>query len=362
MWIPKDLRPIRWTGVVIIVVVALTGSSLRWWHICKDQLAATGNLGVVTVCQPPGLVDLPVIAALLLCLILIAPELSEVGVPGLLSIKRKLNDQQDQIAEQSESLGRQQGAIESLQSTMDQVVQTVQAVNVQQAQEQAQKQVADQKALQKQDIRLIINNAAQKSDLSDRPISEAQASREEIDPRRAQMESQLLRAWERLQQWTGDLALPFIYGETSELSGGSWIWRTLDRYLTPSLLESNEPVRTYVEKQRTWNQKFAEEINIARTARNTVAHPRQDTTLSDEKLSEALQLADVLIRSAERDLRESRERALTEGRKQLLELNLTRASDDKGSPPTDPEGGEITSPEATASAPSAATAESSKRD
>ncbi|MBO0827404.1 MAG: hypothetical protein J2P24_06445 [Streptosporangiales bacterium] len=60
--------------------------------ICKDTIAGTK---VVHVCEPVGVTSAPALLVLIALVLLLLPEMSEVSVTGLLTLKRKA-DQAEQ--------------------------------------------------------------------------------------------------------------------------------------------------------------------------------------------------------------------------------------------------------------------------
>jgi hypothetical protein len=73
---------------IVLIVASYSSDSFR---ICDNQLTESGE--VEEVCGPIDDVDLPVIALWTLVIVLIlAPDLTELSIPGLLSIKRDIKD------------------------------------------------------------------------------------------------------------------------------------------------------------------------------------------------------------------------------------------------------------------------------
>lgn len=84
------LRWPRWMLVLVIVVLfGLVPSMQDEYEVCRQELAAVGDEPVVEVCGPPGLTDLAVVSGLLVLVVLLAPELSEVSI-GVISLKQRL--------------------------------------------------------------------------------------------------------------------------------------------------------------------------------------------------------------------------------------------------------------------------------
>lgn len=76
-------------GLLLLVSVFLTWDRT----VCGDELANTGDQGAVRVCRPVAISDAPVVGGILLILLLLLPDLSEIGIPGFLSLKRQVREQ-----------------------------------------------------------------------------------------------------------------------------------------------------------------------------------------------------------------------------------------------------------------------------
>jgi hypothetical protein len=71
---------LRRTVAGLVAVAAVGGTALGLVRVCNQQLASTG--GVVTVCRAPGATDALTLAVGLLLLLLLAPDVAEIGCPG----------------------------------------------------------------------------------------------------------------------------------------------------------------------------------------------------------------------------------------------------------------------------------------
>jgi hypothetical protein len=91
----------RWVGAAAVAVVA----ALFYFHavdhqsICHQQLAREGATAVVQVCGPPRLLDLAPFA--LLIAVLLWPDLGELAVAGLFTLRRRVaaQEQRQQVTE-----------------------------------------------------------------------------------------------------------------------------------------------------------------------------------------------------------------------------------------------------------------------
>jgi len=89
-----DWKRVRWV-IALLIVVALAGFTIASYlpftgiASCHEELADSGS--PVSVCGPIGASDIVLIGlVLLLAAALVLPELSEVGLPGGISIKRRV--------------------------------------------------------------------------------------------------------------------------------------------------------------------------------------------------------------------------------------------------------------------------------
>jgi hypothetical protein len=82
-------------GVLVLVIArsyAYTNDDVK---VCRD--VAASDKGKVNVCGPVGLEDVPAIGVLLLVgVLLLLPDMSEVSIPGLVTLKRAVEEQSKQ--------------------------------------------------------------------------------------------------------------------------------------------------------------------------------------------------------------------------------------------------------------------------
>ncbi len=100
------VRAIRWlTSLLILAIVAgLIAASYvsPEWQRCSEDVAP--NSTVVRVCSPVGLADGLLIAVVVLLALLLYPDLSEISVAGLGSIRRQIREQTELTKELSEHI------------------------------------------------------------------------------------------------------------------------------------------------------------------------------------------------------------------------------------------------------------------
>jgi hypothetical protein len=111
---------LRWGVAGVLVLVSLGLSVFGDYVVCRDELASVGNRAVVRTCGPLGLTDLPSVAAILVLVVLLAPDLSEVSI-GVLALKQRVEDtRRDQKEVRAEFEGLKQSFNISSSTTAEQ--------------------------------------------------------------------------------------------------------------------------------------------------------------------------------------------------------------------------------------------------
>ena len=87
----------RWIAALAILGVSLAGLFREWFDVCKVETIDAAKTVTTMTCSQPVVTDAGVVATALLIFLLIAPDMSEVGIFGL-SLKRRV-----QAAEQNAS-------------------------------------------------------------------------------------------------------------------------------------------------------------------------------------------------------------------------------------------------------------------
>jgi hypothetical protein len=100
-------RTVRW---LLATLVALAGVAFWLYALADKPICHDALYGAATrpICEGPRLLDLLPFA--LLVAVLLAPDVSELGVPGILSLKRRVNEQsarQESMQRQLESVSLQ---------------------------------------------------------------------------------------------------------------------------------------------------------------------------------------------------------------------------------------------------------------
>jgi hypothetical protein len=184
-------KPARWLAAMLLLLAGIAGIIISGWTVCEERVATVGGQAVVRVCRPPALTDLPVVTGLLVALLLLLPDLAEIGIPGFISLKRRVDDQEAKLAglevQVDQSAELRQTAVQSVDSTAN-------AVN-----------------LNYIDMNSVLHEFRNKNGGNASLDSHAVLGLH-VAPQRGQLEAQLLRAWARLQPLV-DLSEHALYDE-----------------------------------------------------------------------------------------------------------------------------------------------------
>jgi hypothetical protein len=242
---------------VFAAVVALglaavwLASSLGALKVCRDSLASVGSAAVVRMCGPLGLIEL--LPWTLLLVLLMWPDLSEVSVPGLISLKRR-------VAEQEKRQERLEIAIQAVQQNVNLSPHQEITVMLSPDWHRAEQELS-QKANQFQAGQEVRKPPP-------RDVKEPRAAGQ------GDLEVRLLAVWEqidrniRASQPPRRVPYPFFD-------------------LPPHLTEYQQAI------VRDWLEAFGTEMALVRAARNSIAHPPHD--LSPADISEALHIGERLL-------------------------------------------------------------------
>jgi hypothetical protein len=89
-------RAVRWALVVVLAITAVGSVAAGVVSVCEQVV---GPAGVpVTTCRPPRTSDALTLSFFALLLSLLAPDIAEVGVPGLFSLRSRLQAQEERLA------------------------------------------------------------------------------------------------------------------------------------------------------------------------------------------------------------------------------------------------------------------------
>lgn len=256
------LQVARWT-VSIAAVVAFGVSALGgFFEVCDETALAIGNEArVVTTCEPASLSDPRYVVFLLVGLLVVVPELSEVTV-GSVTLKRRL-----EAAEQAQ--GRLQGEVESLRQQF--FLQANQSVHV-----PVYVNPSDPAYEQ------VLTNAGAPVESTDLDSS--------LTP--AEMQVELIRLAERLRLF--DRRLTRLPSSERALTSGpdrdaleSWASHVALAWPDAAGLG----IALVAEQAHAFTELFAEPLDVVRAVRNAVAHGK---SVDERALEEALLLAYAL--------------------------------------------------------------------
>ncbi|MFL5914898.1 MAG: hypothetical protein ACJ752_04580 [Gaiellaceae bacterium] len=291
----------RLTALGLIVVAAVLVTSGRW-NVCRTELPS-GPGPPTTVCNPPAATDLGPLLIAAIALMLLWQDIAEIGLPGGISVKRRL-EQQEKKADQQEI---RQGQLEERLSQVQQQIQqqtatavaapvTSVAVVVQSDRVLASTEQKEQTFLESQAAAAVAPPEAPPvkqgagRDGADRqpdapavgtgagelaiggPLDAAVLSRSEPlllapaqpDPERASAEVELLRLWARLESLI------------QQVDSGATV--------TLPAAEGESLVR--------WRRVFAPELAYVKSVRNSVAH---GIAVSETDIENTLEVARRLL-------------------------------------------------------------------
>jgi hypothetical protein len=99
--LPRAVQGVRRLLAIALIVFAGIWAGSGRWHVCTQQ-AVQGATQTVTTCNAPTATDPAVLAILGLVFILLWQDISELGLPGGFTIKRRLEHQEQQTAKTQE--------------------------------------------------------------------------------------------------------------------------------------------------------------------------------------------------------------------------------------------------------------------
>lgn len=118
-------RPAGWLATVrrlaaaLLAVAAVTATTTGWLAICDEQVVGSS---VREVCRSPQIYDGLTLAFALLLLLLVLPDLAEVGVPGLVSLRGRVDEQHARLEAETAQRERIEAHMQQLRLDLDQAV------------------------------------------------------------------------------------------------------------------------------------------------------------------------------------------------------------------------------------------------
>lgn len=86
------------------------------WRICSDVVAQVGDVAVVESCRPPSATDFLVV--LFPVAVLLFPHVAELTIPGVISLKRRVEDQEREQRVLERQITRIQQQVSQTQSVV----------------------------------------------------------------------------------------------------------------------------------------------------------------------------------------------------------------------------------------------------
>ena len=242
-------RVLAVAAFVAVAAVVLVTYLVPNAAICRGAADAKG--GVATLCGPVGLADVPALGVLLFIgVLLLLNDVSEVSIPGLITLKRAVEEQ----AKKTEALTAE---ISSLSLTLRQTT----TVNVMYPPDPS----AVKRDVEERDSK--IESEGLRGVGEDHPINDSEETGVAApSPDRAVTEAEVTRLWEALVS-----ALPSLSPAQRR-----------DLYI-PSA------------DQMAWLSLYGQDIEAFRALRNTVVH--QPANLSDEQVRGGVELGRSLLAS-----------------------------------------------------------------
>ena len=247
-------RPIRWTVVLVLLTVAIAGLFLGWFEVCSKT---TTKDGIESACNQPTVSDASVVGSVLLVLLILSPDLSEIGVFGI-SLKRRLEAAEQKAKSSEEKVERVTDRLAIQSTRIDGLAQ------------------ATASAAAQATVGPIF--------IGDKAIEHAQAVLPEKE--RAFLAGRDVSVDETPKP-------PLDYAAIGELISN---WEEINSLLgpTPYRMTQRPPVESSLSEDdvRRFVEIFKEELQIVRAARNTVAHAG---AISPEDVTSAVDISNSLL-------------------------------------------------------------------
>lgn len=249
----------RRTAVVLIAAATFLvwGSSQLFGEpeICRQELASVGERPVVNVCAPMSAESL--LGPVLLIAVLLLPDISELAIPNLITLKRRVNEhavEQGKIRDELARVEQNQLALQSVNVTVGGYV----PPDWERVRAELEGQLRETKDLVAA-VRQIQGHVAPFEIVSDASVADAERDR---------LDAELLRLWRPIESVLGltrAATRPWRRDEVPELTG--------------------HEVEALLEFERV----FRSEIQAVRAVRNAVVHEPDKVTKDD--LREAIEVA-----------------------------------------------------------------------
>lgn len=259
----NSYRAVRWTiaiGTLVIFVGLLLNSE---FEVCKIESDKDGTT-ITKTCDGPTVSDAGVLAVALLLVLLLAPDMSEVGVLGV-SLKRRLEAAERKVSDSEHKAERLESLLQMQSLRVDTLSQNIAAANA-----QATNNVY---LVSSEEIKKIDSELPKKAEAFSRgddpapTVTQSSPDEESSDPL---LVTRIIENWELLYV-SLDLG-------PSRRGGRGDSFRNID-------VTAHEADR--------FKSLFEEELQVVRAARNNVAHAKP---ISNEDLRSAVDISDQLVR------------------------------------------------------------------
>jgi hypothetical protein len=272
----REIQRLGWAtvirrGIAYLLAVALVGVVIGGYfglHVCRDAIATVGTKAVVQTCGPIGVIDLAPVAVLIALLLI--PDLSQVDLFGVISLHREVKEvgrKQEQVV--SELVQVRTAVNQSLAASQNMNVNVMMSPGAHEARAEVEQKVDE---FLTQPYGFATPSPVRKS----KPPPGAA---------RARKEAELISLWEDIRAYLG-------------LVGGR-SWRN-----DPSETLTPTPTPFVASIVAEWSATFADQINVVRAARNSVAHA---VPVSNEDLDTALTVGRRTLDALDRRLGQFRD-------------------------------------------------------
>lgn len=272
-------------GLLAFVIASNRHSALQ---VCGQTLPSGANRPV-TLCHAVGASDAPVILGVVVIVLLLLPDFAEIAIPGLVSLKRRVEtqEQRQDTLEERLQFAISQSANQSVnvgmpvladQKTFEELLERVKAQDAKEVAgvepgveetQRTEETLHEEQPASAEDV--VEDEQAPQIGVEITPASEEDVALG-VEPIAGELAVELLRRAERLRR---------LAAEAESLDA-----RLQASVVTPSGLSFSAPDSTY--QLMKWWRTYREELGYVQAARNSVAHAQE---LDNETLRGAVELA-----------------------------------------------------------------------
>jgi hypothetical protein len=255
----------RWAAAFVVLLGCSWGLLDSRFSVCDvETKSEKAEITVTQTCDQPSVSDAGVVAVALLIILLLAPDMSEIGVFGV-SIKRRLEATEAKASESEAEVGRLETRLLIQSSRIESLSQNLASAS---AQATGNTVLIGEEFLQKISADLPRKAEAFKQGAEREPSITAEQLANVVAAPDPALATRLIRNWELL-------ARAIDFGR----------YRPASRWDASTINVSEEDARRFANV-------FADELQIVQAARNNVAHARP---ITDEDLQAAVEISDRLL-------------------------------------------------------------------